>query len=134
MKQPTYNYRVLHKLFEKFFGLIAPFISIRPVSDPRVLPKRVLVIKFGGIGEAVLARSLMETLCRRNPSMSFDCLVEDIQVLVVHSGIWSSPQDPPGNSEAEVRCSPRFRAGFNADGSICTSDRHSRAGGVCSAF
>jgi ADP-heptose:LPS heptosyltransferase len=39
-------------------------------------PKRILILKFGGMGEAVLARSLVDHIQARHPNISFDFLVE----------------------------------------------------------
>lgn len=72
----SYRYRAVHAVSEKFFEVLSPLIPVvqgRPLVDR---PKKILILKFGGVGEAVLARSLVEHLRRRNPSMSFDFLVE----------------------------------------------------------
>ena len=76
MQFSKYRYRPVHAICEALIGLAAPIISssIRPLSTTNL---NILVIKFGGMGEAVLARSLLERLRERNPGMSFDFLVED---------------------------------------------------------
>jgi heptosyltransferase-2 len=51
-----------------------------PVSEGKPIEKpihRILIIKFGGMGEAIHARSLVEHLRHRNPGMTFDFLVEE---------------------------------------------------------
>ncbi len=76
MPRSLYRYRPIHALSEALLARLAPLIpggDGSPLSKP---PQRVLIIKFGGMGEAVLARSLVECLRARNPSMSFDYLVE----------------------------------------------------------
>lgn len=71
-----YRYRPIHAIFEKVLALVSPLlpgIEGQPLDAP---PRRVLVLKFGGMGEAVLARSLVDRLLERNPGISFDYLVE----------------------------------------------------------
>jgi ADP-heptose:LPS heptosyltransferase len=76
MQVLTYRYRPFHATVEKLLKLVAPLlprVKGKALSAP---PRKVLILKFGGMGEAVLARSLMEGLRERNPGMEFDCLVE----------------------------------------------------------
>jgi ADP-heptose:LPS heptosyltransferase len=76
MRLFKYRYRPVHAVCEKLLTLAAPRISSeigRPLS---AVPLKVLVLKFGGMGEAVLARSLVDQLQARHPDMSFDFLVE----------------------------------------------------------
>ena len=49
-------------------------------------PGRILVLKFGGMGEAVLARSVMDGLLERNPVLTIDYLVEQRTVEVMTLG------------------------------------------------
>jgi LSD1 subclass zinc finger protein len=86
-----YRYRPIHAACEKLFGLLAPMLPAvqgGPLSKP---PPRVLVLKFGGMGEAVLARSLIEQLRRRNPSVTFDFLVEERTAETMTCGGGRSP-------------------------------------------
>jgi ADP-heptose:LPS heptosyltransferase len=72
----SYRYRPFHAIAEKLLKLIAPLlpgVKGKALSAP---PRKILILKFGGMGEAVLARSLMERLHERNPGMEFDFLVE----------------------------------------------------------
>ncbi|MHB1952987.1 MAG: glycosyltransferase family 9 protein [Sulfobacillus sp.] len=77
MKLFAYRYRPVHAISEKLLAFTAALIPAgvkdQPVGE---CPRKVLVLKFGGMGEAVLARSLVERLRERNPSTSFDFLVE----------------------------------------------------------
>ena len=76
MNKSVYRYRAIHRIFEKLLALSAPLlpgVNSRPLRE---LPRRILVLKFGGMGEAVLARSLVERLQERHPSAIFDFLVE----------------------------------------------------------
>jgi len=71
-----YRYRPIHAASEQVFRALAGML---PVSDRKPIEKpirRILIIKFGGMGEAILARSLVEHLRSRNPAMTFDFLVE----------------------------------------------------------
>jgi ADP-heptose:LPS heptosyltransferase len=77
MRITLYRYRPIHALLEKLLALLAPLISSKDRLPLRETPRKVLVLKFGGMGEAILARSLVERLRERNPSMSIDYLVED---------------------------------------------------------
>ena len=77
MRLFKYRYRPIHAICESLLKLTAPLVSSamgQPLSTP---PLKILVLKFGGMGEAVLARSLVERLHERNPAMSFDFLVEN---------------------------------------------------------
>jgi ADP-heptose:LPS heptosyltransferase len=71
-----YRYRPIHAMFEKLLALAAPLLSSKSGQPLRAVPLKVLVLKFGGMGEAVLARSLVEHIQARNPNMAFDFLVE----------------------------------------------------------
>src|ERR1035437_2642442 len=77
MKLFAYRYRPVHAISEKLLALAAPLVPASVEGQAlRDCPRKVLVLKFGGMGEAVLARSLVERLRERNPSMIFDFLVE----------------------------------------------------------
>ena len=77
-----------------------------PQSEP---PRKVLVLKFGGMGEAVLARSLVERLRERNPGMEFDFLVEKRTAEMMTCGsqgrafMYSSNADGMGKALATLR-------------------------------
>jgi len=71
-----YRYRPIHAASEKVFRALAGMLPVReekPIAKPI---RRILILKFGGMGEAILARSLVEHLRSRNPEMTFDFLVE----------------------------------------------------------
>jgi|SRR5579884_2993663 len=77
MKIFQYRYRWIHALFERVLSFI---VQLFPEGKPSALqhvPKKILVLKFGGMGEAVLARSLTERLRERNPQIVIDYLVEE---------------------------------------------------------
>lgn len=77
MKLFAYRYRPIHAISEKLLSLTAALIPIGVKDQPLgECPRKVLVLKFGGMGEAVLARSLVERLRQRNPNILFDFLVE----------------------------------------------------------
>jgi ADP-heptose:LPS heptosyltransferase len=76
MKLFKYRYRPVHAVCEKLLALAAPLISSKTGQPLHAVPLKVLVLKFGGMGEAVLARSLLEHIEARNPNISFDFLVE----------------------------------------------------------
>lgn len=82
----TYRYRFIHAVTEKVTNFAASILAPSTPKDLGRPPKRVLVLKFGGLGEAVLARSLMNILRERNPSMTFDLLVEGRTIEVMSSG------------------------------------------------
>lgn len=73
----AYRYRIVHAITEKFARLFARLLADAPGEPLTAKPKRILILKFGGLGEAILAHSLMCHLSERNPEMSFDFLVED---------------------------------------------------------
>jgi ADP-heptose:LPS heptosyltransferase len=63
--------------------------ALLPSAEGRTLnefPQKILVLKFGGMGEAVLARSLVDRLRERSPNISFDFLVEKRTVEMMTSG------------------------------------------------
>jgi ADP-heptose:LPS heptosyltransferase len=71
-----YHYRFVHASFEWLLkgATGRPRRSnVAPLGAP---PRRILVVKFGGMGEAVLARSLVEHLRRRHPGIIIDVLVD----------------------------------------------------------
>jgi len=81
-----YRYRPVHAISEKLVGLAAallPSVAGRPLSET---PRKILVLKFGGMGEAVLARSLVDRLRERSPNISFDFLVEKRTVEMMTCG------------------------------------------------
>jgi ADP-heptose:LPS heptosyltransferase len=77
MRLSKYRYRPIHAVCEGLISLAAPLISSVNNGPPRTPVSRVLILKFGGMGEAVLARSLVEHLQKNNPHISFDFLVEN---------------------------------------------------------
>jgi ADP-heptose:LPS heptosyltransferase len=77
MRFPTYRYLPMHALWERVLILLARLAPASKRSDLRATVPKILVLKFGGMGEAVLARSLVEALRERNPLIRFDFLVED---------------------------------------------------------
>ncbi len=81
-----YRYRPIHAICEGLLSLAAPLVASTKGQPLRNPPWKVLVLKFGGMGEAVLARSLIERLSERNPEMSFDFLVENRTVEMMQSG------------------------------------------------
>lgn len=86
MKLFKYRYRPVHAISEKlvrFAAALLPSVNGRPLSET---PRKVLVLKFGGMGEAVLARSLVDQLRERNPGISFDFLVEKRTVEMMTCG------------------------------------------------
>ncbi len=110
MKLFAYRYRPIHAISEKLLALTAPLIPTgakdQPVSER---PRKVLVLKFGGMGEAVLARSLVERLRERNPFMTFDFLVEKRTVETMTCGgpgktlMYSPGADGMGKALATLR-------------------------------
>lgn len=81
-----YRYRPVHAVSEMLVGLAAallPSVKGRPLNE---IPRKILVLKFGGMGEAVLARSLVERLSERSPNISFDFLVEKRTVEMMTCG------------------------------------------------
>lgn len=90
MRLFKYRYRPIHAICESLLKFTAPLASSamgQPLSTP---PLKILVLKFGGMGEAVLARSLVERLHERNPAMSFDFLVENRTAEMMKRGSGSS--------------------------------------------
>jgi len=77
MRQITYRYRFLHAILDRLVGLL-PASRVPGACQPlRSSPQSLLVLKFGGMGEAVLAGSLLRTLKERHPSLRIDFLIED---------------------------------------------------------
>src|SRR5579884_266683 len=76
MKRFAYRYRFIHAFFERILAFITRLFPEPKEKLLFQLPQKVLVLKFGGMGEAVLARSLMERLRERNPQILIDYLVE----------------------------------------------------------
>ena len=86
MSRSEYRYRFIHALAEKLLSVMAPFVGQTKGLSLNEPPQKILVLKFGGMGEAVLARSLVAGLCNRNPFMHFDYLVEGRTVEVMCCG------------------------------------------------
>lgn len=110
MKLFAYRYRPVHAIFEKLLALAAPLMPASGGGEAlRERPRKVLVLKFGGMGEAVLARSLVERLRERNPSMTFDFLVEKRTVETMTCGspgrtlLYSPGADGMGKALATLR-------------------------------
>jgi len=77
MRHHSYRYRPFHALLDKLIALL-PSVSSRKSARPLdSVPQRILVLKFGGMGEAVLASSLASSLKNRRPSIQIDFLAED---------------------------------------------------------
>jgi ADP-heptose:LPS heptosyltransferase len=76
MRLFKYRYRPAHAICEKLLALTAPLIRSTEGGKLSTRPKRILVLKFGGMGEAVLARSLVDQIQERDPDISFDFMVE----------------------------------------------------------
>ncbi len=72
-----YRYRPVHAISEWFFEILAPLLPSVESKTVAESPRKILVLKFGGMGEAILARSVVEHLRHRNPFMNFDFLVEN---------------------------------------------------------
>jgi ADP-heptose:LPS heptosyltransferase len=85
MRKGKYRYRPHHAILEWLTDLLPS----TPVSEAFVpldsTPQKLLVLKFGGMGEAVLASSLLTTLKRQHPSMQVDFLVEERVAGVVNA-------------------------------------------------
>jgi ADP-heptose:LPS heptosyltransferase len=77
MKIFQYRYRWIHALFEKILSLIVQLFPEGKATSLQHVPQRILVLKFGGMGEAVLARSLTERIRECNPQVLIDYLVEE---------------------------------------------------------
>jgi ADP-heptose:LPS heptosyltransferase len=76
MRLFKYRYRPIHAICETLLAIAAPLFPRAEGERLRTRPRRILVLKFGGMGEAVLARSLVDQLQERNPDISFDFLAE----------------------------------------------------------
>lgn len=86
MRWFKYRYRPVHAVSEMLVGLAAallPSVKGQPLNE---IPRKLLVLKFGGMGEAVLARSLADRLRERSPNISFDFLVEKRTVEMMTCG------------------------------------------------
>jgi ADP-heptose:LPS heptosyltransferase len=86
MRFSKYRYRPIHAISERLLEVAAPLLRSTRREIPADLPLRILVLKFGGMGEAVLARSLVERLQERHPAMSVDFLVERRTIEVMTHG------------------------------------------------
>jgi ADP-heptose:LPS heptosyltransferase len=71
-----YHYRPAHAAFEWLLKRATPRPRAAEVAALGAPPRRILALKFGGMGEAVLARSLVEHLRRRHPGIVIDVLVD----------------------------------------------------------
>ncbi|MFP5228303.1 MAG: glycosyltransferase family 9 protein [Acidobacteriota bacterium] len=71
-----YRYRLTHAIAENVIAMLPKLIPREREQVRAVKPERILVLKFGGMGEAVLARSLLDALLERNPTLIIDYLVE----------------------------------------------------------
>lgn len=83
----TYRYRFIHSLVENLVRVVVPCRETSVLDALECAPRKVLVLKFGGMGEAVLARSLVDRLRERNPSMNFGFLVERRTIETMTSGV-----------------------------------------------
>ncbi len=86
MRVFVYRYRPFHAIAENLLKFVAPLLPAVKGEALGAPPRKVLILKFGGMGEAVLARSLMERLRERNPGMELDCLVEKRTAEMMTSG------------------------------------------------
>ena len=109
MRLFKYRYRPVHAICENLMRLAAPLLpggKGKALGEP---PQRVLILKFGGMGEAVLARSLVGRLRERNPGMAFDFLVEKRTAEMMTCGsqgrafMYSSRADGMGKALATLR-------------------------------
>jgi len=73
----NYRYRPIHAITEMLAAFAVRLLPQRKARVAELRPNRILVIKFGGLGEAVLARSIADKLLERNPELVIDYLVED---------------------------------------------------------
>lgn len=78
-----YRYRLTHAITEKLAAMALRLIPHGRERARVAPPSRILVLKFGGMGEAVLARSLVDGLLERNPRLRIDYLVEHRTVEVM---------------------------------------------------
>jgi ADP-heptose:LPS heptosyltransferase len=83
MPPSKYRYRTVHALCERVLATLSEVLPDAPRPGLSAPARRVLVLKFGGLGEAVLARSLVEHLRRRNHCMRIDFIVEPRTVEVM---------------------------------------------------
>jgi ADP-heptose:LPS heptosyltransferase len=86
MRVFSYRYRLSHAITEKLVAMAPRLIPRGRVRARAAQPGRILVLKFGGMGEAVLARSVMDGLLERNPVLTIDYLVEQRTVEVMTLG------------------------------------------------
>jgi ADP-heptose:LPS heptosyltransferase len=72
----SYRYRPFHALLDKLMALQPSAKATKPTRPLLSTPRKILVLKFGGMGEAVLASSLLTSLKERNQFLQIDFLVE----------------------------------------------------------
>src|SRR5215467_385460 len=77
MKLFSYRYRFIHAIFEKAVAFVVRLFPLEKEIPVHLTRQKILVLKFGGMGEAVLARSLVDRIRERNPRVSIDYLVEE---------------------------------------------------------
>lgn len=77
MRRISYRYRSLHAILDGLVGLLPSHHAPEACQPLPSSPGSLLVLKFGGMGEAVLAGSLLRTLEGRHPSIRIDLLIED---------------------------------------------------------
>jgi ADP-heptose:LPS heptosyltransferase len=71
-----HSYRRIHGLIERTLERAAklmPSPANRPITSP---PARVLAVKFGGLGDGVIVRSILEQLHALHPQVRIDVLVD----------------------------------------------------------
>lgn len=71
-----YGYRPIHALTERAAAWLA---SLAPRSTPVAIgevPRKILAIKFGGLGDGAIVRSLLECFRGRHPGTAVDVLVD----------------------------------------------------------
>ncbi len=71
-----FYYRPVHAGLEWLLARVARRATRYATEPLKEAPRRVLFLKFGGIGEAILARSIAEHLRARHPQMRIDMLVD----------------------------------------------------------
>jgi ADP-heptose:LPS heptosyltransferase len=76
MRHHSYRYRPFHALLDKLMALQPSVRGTKPTQPLLSIPRKILVLKFGGMGEAVLAGSLLTSLKERHPFLQIDFLVE----------------------------------------------------------
>jgi ADP-heptose:LPS heptosyltransferase len=72
----SYHYRSVHAAAEWALKNLTPQVADNVRAPLARMPQRILILKFGGMGEAVLARSIVEHLRTRHPGIEIEFLVD----------------------------------------------------------